>query len=329
MSSTAEPRVSVTHTSAQAQCEGDPDRDAPFDHPQRSPPGRAPREDPATVAAPPTALCDEQQRTEQGDGTCALAQAPEHDREDRCFGEQTRRLSPAVVRLAHALGPEVARRGRAPRDVDPGSVRDPPPVRADGAFEFQVLEQHFGIVPAHGGERGPSQPVRARVVFTQRAIEQAAARIPPRVPGGRGEVVLRFDEIGGAQGADHGDQRGAVVPHIVVREDDALVARGCDSREHPVHLAVARAGAGHRKVPHDTPPGVSMRREPLLVRPVDDGDVDPCGELSQVRRHLGELVIRAPAQRDDVLSRFPVAHHAAISRPCGIRRAGGSHRRTV
>jgi hypothetical protein len=129
------------------------------------------------------------------------------------------------------------------------------------------------------------------------------------VPGTGREVVLWPDELGVVEEPDHAFQVRRAVTHIVVGDDDPVVAGEPQAGEDTGDLSVEnhRLGVG---------PDEAQREPGPLLRPpvghggvgaVDDDEVDEPPEPAQVARQLvGRRFVRPP-EREDVRRRERVS----------------------
>jgi hypothetical protein len=193
-----------------------------------------------TAGAPTPHLRQRDGRRDRAtDGSRATATGPRADgRPDGQPQSQPPRLGEVVVGLAHALADEVPARGGQATHEEVERPRLPAAERSDRADQLEVLEEHVAVV-APGREEGrPAQRERARVVGRHGTVQQRPAGVPSGVPRQRVEVVLRAHEVVLVEQLQHPPQRRVVVAHVVVCDDQPLVAAQPDARRHPVDLAV-------------------------------------------------------------------------------------------
>jgi hypothetical protein len=143
------------------------------------------------------------------------------------------------------------------------------PARRQGAQQLEILEQH-GATVATAVEQGlPPDRRGAGVVMTEGAVDQAARRVPLRMPGQGGEVVLWDDSYVIAQRRGDRDQRWLVVADVIVCDHHQRGRRECDAVHHTGDLAVDRM-AGYRRMLDEAPPHLGVCVEHRRRRSVHD-----------------------------------------------------------
>ena len=272
--------------------------------------GRGPggEEDPAAGPAPPGLGHDDRRSRRGGNGRPASTDCAGHgDRHHEEHAGQTRRLGQVVVGLAPALGPEAAGGRREPPDETVEGGRDPAAPGFDRADQFEVLEEQVAVISVR--DRAAADGQGAGVVPTGHPVEEGARGVPGGVPGARSEVVLWPDELGVVEESDHAFQVRGFVAHVVVGDDDPVVAGEPQPGQHPGDLAVQdhRLGVG---------PDVAQREPGPMLRPavghggvgaVDDDEVDEPPEPVQVAGQLvGGRFVRSP-EREDVRGLEPAS----------------------
>ena len=298
----------------QPRAHGEPAAGSAFGEPERSEQGCSRGEHASAAGPTPTHFRGEHARSDQREEPRATAHvACRHDEwqhrelEDEACGPRE-----LVIRLSHALRPEVARRGWASRDVEIERHRFVSARCAHRSHELEVFEHGASVVATGGLEHRPPNAEGAGPVSAGQAVEERAAGIPCRVPGQRLEVVLGADDMGGLQFLEHARQGGFVVADVVVGDDERLVRREAYAGENTTHLAHGRdeiSGGAH--VAYGGRPGVRMRGEYVIRRSINHNDLGASCHPRQVASKIsaGERVVSA--QRQDVSKRSKVVFHGA------------------
>ena len=177
------------------------------------------------------------------DGACGERAPTAGRREDRdrrqhreLKGEAPRPRE-LVVRLAHALRPEVMRGRRSPQHEEIVEPRLTAAGGDDRAHQFQVLEHGAAVIAAGRNQDAATHRDRSGPVAPRHSIQKDTARIPARVPRERIEIVLRADDLGGVERCREAVQRRLVIPHVVVRDNHARVRCQPQAGEHAADLA--------------------------------------------------------------------------------------------
>jgi len=244
----------------------------------------------------------------------------EHGGEHRELNRKARGPGDLVVRLTHALRPEVSRRRRAPKDVRAVEYGLAAARREHGAHELQVLEHDAAVIPIRRLQARAANAERAGPVAAGETVEEHAAGVPAGVPWKRLEIILRAHDVGRRERGDHLRERPVVVTHVVVRNDDAFVRRVPEAGEHTADFPHGRDEIWRgRDVTDVGAPLALVRREDRAVRSVHHDQLGARGNPAHVRAQLG---MRAGCGAHD---RQDVAHGPAIRRahapPKGNRHA--------
>jgi len=212
-----------------------------------------------------------------------------------------------VVRLAHALRPEVPRGRWAPKDVRAVENGLPPARREHGAHELEVFEHDASIISIRRLQARAADAERTGPVAAGEAIEQHAAGVPAGVPWKRLEIILRTHDVGRRERGDHLCERRIVVAHVIVGDDDRLVRREAEAGEHAADLSHGRDEiGGGRDVTRDGAPLALVRRERRVVRSIDHEHLGARGDPLDVRAEVGRRVWRRAFYREDVTYRLAI-----------------------
>jgi len=211
-------------------------------------------------------------------------------RQNRELSKETPWPGNLVISLANTLRPEMSRGRWAPQHVNVRPNDLPAPGRSHGAHQLEILEHCAPVVTISGSEDRPPHSERSRPVSSGNSIEERSSGVPHRIKRKRREIVLWPHNVGGAKRILNRRQRRSVIPNVVIGDDDCLVRRKTNAREHSPDLA---HGSSELRVwPHmqcRRAKGGRMSIENLCGRAVDDNRLDTGNgrQPSHIFRQLG------------------------------------------
>jgi hypothetical protein len=198
------------------------------------------------------------------------------------------------------LGPEATGGRREPADIAVERGHDPAAPGFDRADQLEILEEDVAVVPVR--DRAPADGQGAGIVPPGNPVEQRARRVPGGVPGAGSEDILWPDELGVVEEPDHAFEVRGAVAHVVVGDDDPVVAGEPQPGQDAGDLAVQdhRLGIGPDVAQREPRPPPRPAVGHGGVRAVDDDEVDDPAEPAQITGQLvGGRFVRSP-EREDV-----------------------------
>ena len=150
--------------------------------------------------------------------------------------------------------------------------------RKHSSHQLQILEHCAPIVPAGGAQDRASHRQRSWPVAPGHPVEKHSASVPACMPRQRIEVVLRTSHVDQIERRHEAGKRFAIVPDIVVGDDQPLAGGEADPGQHVSYFS----HGGHQLrigcyVADQISPLPCVSRENLAGRCVHHHNLSQCG----------------------------------------------------